>query len=139
MGLRNKQYWHGHSRSRGRRYHGYTISELTVVIVVIGILSLIAVPVYSGIRASSLQTSAMHTASLINAARDAYALTVPSAVNQWATAVSDSDRLQLLISENLLAGSPADYLAMGGNYAVQLTGDVRSRTVLTQDGNAIPY
>jgi len=119
--------------------HGYSLGEMTIVIVVMGILATIAVPVYSGIRASSLQTAAMHSARLINAARDAFALTVPSATTQWASAASDSDRLQLLISENLLSGIPNDYLSMAGNYSVQLSGDVRSSTVLTENGNAIDY
>ncbi|HEY9155438.1 MAG TPA: type II secretion system protein [Opitutaceae bacterium] len=118
---------------------GYSLGELAIVIVVMGILATIAVPVYSGIRASSLQTAAMHSARLINAARDAYALTVPSAATQWTSAASDADRLQLLITANLLSGVPSDYLAMTGNYAVQLSGEVRSLTILTEDGHAIDY
>jgi prepilin-type N-terminal cleavage/methylation domain-containing protein len=118
---------------------GYSLAEMSVVIVVLGILATIAVPVYSGIRTSSLQTAAMHSARLINAARDAYALTVPSAITSWNSAGSDAARLQLLITENLLAGDPNDYLSMAGNYSVQLSGEVRSATILTEEGNAIDY
>ena len=118
---------------------GYTMSEMAIVIVVMGILSLIAVPVYNGIRTSTLETAAMHDARIINSARDAFALTVPGAASQWSAAPADTDRLQLLIAENLLAGSPADYLSMSGNYALQLSGNVRSRTVLMEDGHAIDY
>jgi prepilin-type N-terminal cleavage/methylation domain-containing protein len=118
---------------------GYTLSEMSIVIVVMGVLSLIAVPVYSGIRTSSLQTAAMHNARLINAARNAFALTIPDASGQWLGATTDSDRLKLLIAEDFLAGSPPNYLSMTGNYAVQLSGDLRSPTVLTEEGHAIDY
>ena len=118
---------------------GYSLGEMAIVIVVMGILATIAVPVYSGIRTSSLQTAAMHSARLINAARDAYALTVPSAAAQWTSAASDSNRLQLLISDNLLSGVPNDYLSMAGDYSVQLSGEVRASTVLTEDGHGIDY
>lgn len=118
---------------------GFTLSEITIVIVVLGVLAMIAVPVYSGIRRSSLENAAMHNARLVNAARDSFALTVPSAMALWNNASDDGARLQLLITENLLAGIPADYLSMGGNYAVQLSGGVRARTVLLHDGNPIAY
>lgn len=118
---------------------GYTLSEMVVVIVVIGLLAMIAVPVYSGIRRSSLENAAMHNARLINAARDSFALTMPAAATSWGGSADDRARLQLLITENLLAGSPDDYLAMGGGYAVQLTGGVRAPTVLLHDGTAVTY
>jgi|GEM_PF-1811779 len=132
------------SRGKGTPRHlvsrrGYTLSEMVVVIVVIGLLAMIAVPVYSGIRRSSLENAAMHNARLINAARDSFALTVPSATAAWTSAGDDAARLQLLITENLLAGAPTDYLSMGGGYAVQLTGGVRSPTVLLHDGAAVAY
>lgn len=118
---------------------GYTLSEMIVVIVVIGLLAMIAVPVYSGIRRSSLENAAMHNARLINAARDSYALTIPSAATSWSGAPDDRARLQLLITENLLAGSPDEYLSMSGGYGVQLTGGVRASTVLLHDGTAVTY
>ena len=118
---------------------GYSLGEMAIVIAVMGILAFIAVPVYSGIRTSSLQTAAMHSARLINAARDAYVLTVPTAATQWNASTSDADRLQMLISQNLLSGAPSDYLSMAGNYSVSLSGDVRSPTILTEDNHAIDY
>ncbi len=121
------------------RTAAYTLSEIVVVIAIMGVLALIAVPVYSGIRQSSLQTAAMHEARLINAARDSYALTVPDAATAWAAAATDDARLNLLISENLLSGSRSDYTDMPGDYAVQLSGGLRTRTVLTQGGHEIDY
>lgn len=115
------------------------MSEIIVVIVVIGLLAMIAVPVYSGIRRSALENAAMHNARLINAARDSYALTIPAAAPTWSGAQDDDARLRLLITENLLPGTPSDYLTMNGNYAVQLTGGIRARTVLVHDGSPIDY
>ena len=115
------------------------MSEIIVVIVVIGLLAMIAVPVYSGIRKSALENAAMHNARLINAARDSYALTIPAAASTWASAESDETRLQLLITENLLAGVPLDYLSMSGNYSVQLSGGIRTRTVLLLGGTPLDY
>ena len=115
------------------------MSEIIVVIVVIGLLAMIAVPVYSGIRRSALENAAMHNARLINAARDSYALTIPAAASNWSAAQNDEARLQLLITENLLPGVPTDYLSLSGNYSVQLSGGVRARTVLLRDGSPIEY
>ena len=115
------------------------MAEVIVVVIMLGILAGIAVPVYSGIRRSSLENAAMHHARLVNAARDSFALTVPSAASQWTAAESDEAKLQLLIAQNFLAGSPSDYLAMSGDYSVQLTGALRARTVLLQNGHAIDY
>lgn len=121
------------------RSRAFTMSEIIVVIVVIGLLAMIAVPVYSGIRRSALENAAMHNARLINAARDSFALTIPAAASSWAAAADDEAKLRLLIAENLLAGVPADYLAMTGNYSVQLSGAIRARTVLLRDGNPVDY
>jgi prepilin-type N-terminal cleavage/methylation domain-containing protein len=125
--------------SRALRLAGYTLSEIVVVVALMGILSLIAVPIYSGIRNSSLENAAMHSARLVNAARESYALTVPGNAAAWAGAVDDQARLELLISENLLAGSPEDYLTMYGNYGLQLSGGVRAATVLLHEGHSISY
>jgi prepilin-type N-terminal cleavage/methylation domain-containing protein len=124
-----------HARVRA----GYTLSEIIVVITVIGLLSLIAFPIYTGVRNSSLQGAAMHNAKLVAAARSSYALTVPSAPASWAAATEDKARLELLIGENLLSGTSADYLEMPGGYAVQLSGALRASTLLTKDGHAIQY
>lgn len=118
---------------------GFTISEVAVVIVVMGILALVAVPVFVGIRRASQENAAIHNAKMINAARDGYALTVPSALASWASAADDRSRLALLVSEDLLAGGPDDYLAMDGEYSVTLGADLRARTTLTKAGHAITY
>ncbi len=123
--------------ARSRR--AYTLSEMVVVIVILGLLGAIAVPVYSGIRRSSLDQAAIHQARLINAARDSYALTVPSAAASWSAAAGDEAKLQLLVAENLLAGEPSDYLGMSGNYSVRLTGGVRARTILVCQGDPVEY
>lgn len=115
------------------------MSEIIVVIVVIGLLSMIAVPVYSGIRKSALENAAMHNARLVNAARDSYALTIPSAAPTWISAQDDEARLRLLITENLLPGQPSDYLSMSGNYSLQLPGGVRTRTILVLNGTPLGY
>lgn len=126
-------------QKQGRARAGYTLSEIIVVITVIGLLSLIAFPIYTGVRNSSLQGAAMQNAKLVAAARSSYALTVPSAPASWAAAVEDKDRLELLIGENLLSGNSTDYLEMPGGYSVQLSGALRASTLLTKDGHAIQY
>lgn len=123
----------------GAKARGYTMAEIVVVITVLGVLAAIVVPVYGGLRRSSLETAATHHARLVNAARDSFALTVPSAHAQWANAKDDAARLGLLISENLLAGQAGDYLSMPGDYTVELGGGLRSRTVLKREGVEIVY
>ena len=120
-------------------FRGYTMAEIIVVITVLGVLASIIVPVYGGLRRGSLETAAMHNVRLVNAARDSFALVVPSAHDQWSAAKDDSSRLALLIAENLLAGQPADYLAMPGSYSIELTGGLRNRTVLKKEGVELAY
>ena len=118
---------------------GYTMAEIVVVITVMGVLASIIVPVYGGLRRSSLQTAAVHHAKLVNAARDCFALTIPSAYQQWSAAPDDATRLGLLISEHLLSGEAGQYLAMPGDYSLELSGGLRAKTVLKQKGDAIGY
>lgn len=118
---------------------GFTLGEVVVVVLVMGILALVAVPVFTGIRRASLQNAASQSARMINAARDSYALTVPSAEPTWMSVSSDGDRLALLVREGLLAGSAGDYLAMEGGYSVSLAGELRARTLLLQAGVPVTY
>jgi prepilin-type N-terminal cleavage/methylation domain-containing protein len=118
---------------------GFTLSEIMVVIVILGVLSLIAIPVYSGVRKASLESAAMQNTQLINAAKRSFGLTVPNSAAQWAAASTDAAKLQLLISAGLLDGSPAGYLTMPGGYAISLPGGINNRTDLTHDGTPVTY
>ncbi len=134
--------WIGSSarvNSRCGASRGYTLGEVVVVIAILGILSAVVVPVYSGLRRSSLEMAAMHHARMINAARESFALTVPAASARWAEAADTEARLRLLIDEQLLGGEVSDYLHMSGKYAVDLSGQLRARTVLTCGGGAVDY
>jgi type II secretory pathway pseudopilin PulG len=103
------------------------------------VLAGVAVPLYSGVRHAAQESAAIHNAKLINAARDAYALTVPAAASTWGAASTDEERLSILIGENLLSGTAGEYLSMQGGYTVQLMGPVRSRTSLLYGGTPVPY
>ena len=118
---------------------GFTMSELVVVIAVLGVLSAIVVPVYTGLRQSSLENAAVQHVRLLNAARDAYALTVPAAATAWNDAPDDMARLQLLLSLNLISGEPDQYLTMNGGYSVDLSGGLRQKTVLKCKGVQLAY
>ena len=109
------------------------------MLALIGMLSLIAVPVYSGVRRATLQNAAVQNAKLVNAARESYALTIPAAATSWAAAHGDEARLQLLVTENLLSGTASDYLAMSGGFTMELSGSLRAKTILRQDGYAFAY
>lgn len=115
------------------------MSEIIVVIAVLGVLAAVVIPTYSGLRRASLENAAVQNARLVNAARDTYALTVPGASSQWAKAGDDRARLTLLLGENLLAGDADQYLTMTGDYAVKLTGGIRGKTVLTCKGVNVEY
>ena len=118
---------------------GYTMAEIIVVITVLGILGSIVVPVYGGLRRSSLENAATHHVRMVNAARESYALTIPSAHSRWASAEDDTAKLNLLIAENLLGGRAEDYLAMDGGYSVELSGVLRTKTILKKGGVTHAY
>jgi type II secretory pathway pseudopilin PulG len=115
------------------------MAEIVVVIAVMGVLSAVAVPVYSGLRRASLENAAVQNTRLVNAARTAYALTIPAAYAQWESAADDTARLNLLVGENLLAGDAATYLSMNGGYTLELTGSLRTRTILKLNGVGVAY
>ena len=110
-----------------------------VVIVILGILALIAIPVYSGVRRASLENAAVQNTQLVNAARRSFALTVPNSAAQWVAAGSDGAKLQLLVFAGLLDGNATGYLAMPGGYSISLSGGINNRTDLTHDGAPVTY
>src|ERR1035437_3288412 len=50
----------------GRRNKGFTMAEIMVVIVVMGILALIAVPIYNNVRGAGLDTVKAKNAATLN-------------------------------------------------------------------------
>jgi type II secretory pathway pseudopilin PulG len=115
------------------------MAEIIVVIAVIGVLAGVVIPIYTGVREASQEVAAVQSAKLINAARETYALTVPGAQSAWSAAADDNARLQLLIAHNFLGGQPSQYLAMDGNYSVDLSGGLRAATILMRKGAPVAY
>jgi prepilin-type N-terminal cleavage/methylation domain-containing protein len=86
---------------------GFTMIELLVVIVIIGILSLIVIPRFSGFTDRSKVASDLHSLSLLNTVTAAYAAEkTDSDVDVFAGIATDSERMNQLIQQKLLASAP---------------------------------
>lgn len=123
-----------------KRGSGFTVLEMLMVIVAIGLLSTMVVGGLINVIPSGQETAAVNKARLVNVARISYSLTVPDSATQWAGAASDSDRVALLQDANLLNSNSSDWLSSAGGYTLSLSGALKDKTVLKdKTGTALNY
>jgi type II secretory pathway pseudopilin PulG len=120
-------------------HRAHTLAELLIVVVLTGLLAGIAVNGFANLLPVGREQAAVGKARLINAARSAYALSVPDASSRWTAAADDASRLALLRDARLLEGEPGDYLSSSGGYSLALSGGLRSPTVLSLHGETVGY
>lgn len=126
--------------SRGRRAAGFTLLEILVVVMVIGLLATMIVGGFSNVVPAGREAAAVNKARIVNAARVTYGLTVPDAAAQWASALTDVDRSTLLVNAGALTGTSTDWLSAAGGYSLNLSGSLQAKTVLRdRGGNALAY
>ena len=113
--------------------NGFTLLEVLVVIMVIGLLSTLVVGGFTNVVPAGREAAAVNKARIVNAARVTYALTVPDSATQWGNALTDTDRSALLVNAGVLSGSSGDWLTATGGYTLGLSGALKSKTVL-KDG-----
>lgn len=124
---------------------GFTIVELLIVIVVIGILAAITIVAYNGIQNRAKTTTGQEAASTVATKAQAYNTIesqYPAAVSNFAD-VTESDLEGLAVSTTAIAGAPAGsdpmvgYVACTDNTGANITwwnftdGSVETRTVGT--------
>lgn len=109
--------------SRYRPYYGFTIVELLIVIVVIGILATITTVAYTGVITTAKNNSAQSSATVIQKKLEAYY----SATGSYPTAQTISDYINALNSrtDSSLDGSgitiEKDLDSMNGQKSVQVS------------------
>jgi prepilin-type N-terminal cleavage/methylation domain-containing protein len=119
---------------------GFTLLEILIVVMVIGLLATMVVGGFSNVVPAGREAAAVNKARILNAARVTYALTAVDASTQWAGALTDSDRATLLVNAGALTGTAGDWLTAAGGYTLGLTGGLRSKTVLRDNsGTALNY
>jgi len=124
---------------RHNRHLGHTLAELLIVVVLTGLLAGIAVNGFANLLPAGREQAAVGKARILNAARSAYALSVPDAAARWAAAADDASRVALLREARLLDGEAADYLSSTGGYSLSLQGSLRGSTLLSLRGEAVAY
>lgn len=125
---------------KARRAAAFTLLEMLVVVLLMGILSSLVVGGFSNVVPAGREVAAVNKARVLNAARVTYALVTVEAETQWSSAASDADRCALLINAGVLTGAPADWTSAVGGYTLELGGTIRSRTVLrNQAGTSLDY
>jgi len=123
---------------RARRAQGgFTLLEVLIVVMVIGLLSSMIVGGFTNVVPAGREAAAVNKARIINAARLTYAMTVPDAATQWANAALDADRSALLVSAGFLNGSASDWTAAAGGYSLSLAGGLRRKTVLKDSAGTV--
>jgi prepilin-type N-terminal cleavage/methylation domain-containing protein len=120
-----------------RTLRGFTLLEILIVIMVIGLLSSMIVGGFTNVVPAGREAAAVNKARIVNAARVTYALTVPDASTQWANALSDSDRSALLVGAGFLNGSATDWTSAAGGYSLSFSGALRTKTVLKDSSGTV--
>jgi len=124
---------------RHSRLLGHTLAELLIVVILTGLLAGIAVNGFANLLPVGREQAAVGKARLLNAARGAYALSVPDAAARWAAVPDDASRIALLHDAGLLEGESSDYLSSSGGYTLGLSGGLRVATVLSCRGEPVAY
>jgi prepilin-type N-terminal cleavage/methylation domain-containing protein len=124
----------------GRFTAGFTLLEILMVVIVIGVLTTLMVGGFTNVVPAGREAAAVNKARIINAARVTYALTAPDSATQWAAAVTDAERATLLINAGGLTGTAADWIAAAGGYSFSYGGALRAKTVLRdKSGSSLNY
>jgi prepilin-type N-terminal cleavage/methylation domain-containing protein len=121
---------------QARRAAAFTLLEMMVVVLVIGVISSLVVGGFSNVIPAGREVAAVNKARVLNAARVTYALVAAEAELQWTAAASDAERCALLINAGVLTGAPGDWTSAAGGYTLALSGAIRARTVLRNSAGA---
>lgn len=128
--------------SRSLRRAGFSLVELLIVIVILGIVVFLAIPNIVQVRRDSEDNLARSRAEALNVAAAAFyqARGVQSAAAAWQAAGSDEARYALLAPYLAFApASLASYMPAGYTAEFSATDPLRAKATVTRSGTSIPY
>ena len=124
---------------RTQRLRGYTLAELVIVVLVIGLLGAITSLGLCNVVPAARQEAAVSRARLLNAGRLSYTLLVPGAAAHWEVASDDAERLAQLVAAGVMEPVDVGYLQLPGSYQLELGGLLSARTRVYRDGKELDY
>jgi type IV pilus assembly protein PilA len=103
-----------------RSERGFTLVELMVVVLIIGILVAVSIPVFNNASGTARKRTCQTNQRTIEGAVQQWL--AASSTNQWAVSIIDNSNV--LITSNYLKDEPACVTATGGLYSVNASGTV---------------
>lgn len=124
-----------------KSHRGFTLVEVIIVVALAGLLALIAMPFFGGVRESANDAAVSALCEALDQAKQAYRLDSAAAGAAWASAPNDDARYGLInpylpqATPNLHGGPPNGYIPSG--YTVTLNG-LSARTTAVGPNGTVP-
>lgn len=125
-----------------KRTSGFTLIEIIISVVAIGILSAMVYPSFRGLITPAKDNAAIVKAEALNSAMFTYMRRIPNASSNWAGAADDAARYDLLFGQGYLplaASALSGYQPSGYSYAFPAILTSNGRVAITGPNGTVSY